>query len=161
MRALYVPMSDNAWAQYYAAQASQAGAGFQGQQFQRGAGLGSIFRGIFRALLPIAKSAGKVVGRQALKTGALIANDVVSGTSIKAAAKRRGRQGAARILKRASRKLQTGKGLGRRPRKRRTPARKRTAKRTTIKRKKRKAPATKRRRGKKRKVSDQLGFYYQ
>ena len=152
MRVVYVPLSDNAWAQYYASQASQAGAGFQGQQYQRGAGLGSIFRGIFRALLPIAKSAGKVVGRQALKTGALIANDVVAGTSIKAAAKRRGRQGAAKVLKRASRKLQTGKGLGRRPRK------KRVTRKGPIKRK-RKAPARKRT-AKKRKVSDQLGFYY-
>ena len=156
MRTTYAPLSDRAWAQYYATQASQTGGGFEGMRYQRGTGLGSLFRSLFRVLMPVAKTAGRAIGKQALSTGAQIASDVVAGQSIKESAKRRGRAGAAALLKRASRKLQRGKGLGRR-RKRAT--KKRLGK--TIKRaRKRKAPAKKRGRPKKKKLSDQLGFYY-
>ena len=157
MRALYTPLSDHAWAQYYAGQATQSGAGFQGLRYQRGAGLGSIFRGLFRFLLPVAKSAGKAVGKQALATGAQIASDVVGGANIKTAAKRRARAGAAKLMKRAARKIQTGKGLGRRPPKKRA-ARKKPRK--SIKRTQKRKATTTRRQTKKRKVADQLGFYY-
>jgi hypothetical protein len=73
--------------------------------YQRGAGLGSVFRGIFRALLPIAKTAGKSIGRQALATGAQIASDVVSGKPIKEAVKRRGKAGATNLLRKATKKF--------------------------------------------------------
>ena len=156
---MYTPLSDRAWAQYYASQAAQSGAGFQGMRYQRGAGLGSIFRGLFRFLLPVAKSAGKAVGKQALATGAQIASDVVAGTDIKTAAKRRARAGAAKLMKRAARKIQTGKGLGRRPRKKKR-ATKRKKPRKSIKRTGKRKATTTRRQTKKRKVADQLGFYY-
>ena len=147
MRAVFVPISDKVWADYYCRQAG--GGGFVGLPHQRGGGLGSFFRGIFRALLPLAKSAGKAVGKQALATGAQIASDVVAGKNIKAAAKLRTRKGASKLLRSAASKL--GRGLGRKPIKRR---RKRPIKRKA---------ATKRRRTakKRRLVVDQLGTYYQ
>jgi len=140
MRAAYIAPSQDEWEEYYMDQAEQAGAGFIGMPYQRGGGLGSIFRGIFRALLPIAKSAGKSIGRQALATGAQIAADVAGGEGIKAATKRRGREGLSNALETAHRKLQDGSGVGKRP------------KNTTSKVKK---PTAKRQ-----KVEDPFGFYY-
>jgi len=162
MRVLYAPASDRAWAQYYLGQASQSGAGFLGLPYQRGAGLGSIFRGLFRALLPVVKNAGKSIGRQALSTGAQIASDVVAGEPIKAAVKRKGKAGAAVLLQKAAKKLQTG---GKRRRKRKTTRRKKRTtpsrrRKTTGNTRKRKTRGTRKRRiTKRRKVTDQLGFY--
>ena len=141
MRVTYTEVPERFWTQYYAQQSRQHGAGFIGSPYQRGGGLGSLFRGIFRALLPVAKSAGKAIGKQALSTGAEIASDIVAGKGIKEAAKRRGKAGTAALLRKAATKLQRGKGIGRRP------------KRLAKKKKKKKA-------GKKTKFTDQLGLYY-
>lgn len=161
MRVAYYPEADKVWTQYYMNQATQSGAGFIGMPYQRGSGLGSVFRGIFRALMPFVKSAGKSIGRQALSTGAQIASDLAAGKPIKETAKRHGSIGASQLLQQAAAKLaQQGSGLRR---KRRTATRKpaikkrKTAKKGT-KRKKKKT--TKRRSAKKVKFADQLGFYY-
>jgi hypothetical protein len=152
MRVLYSSPPDRAWAQHYAMQSMQSGAGFVGMPYQRGAGLGSFFKGVFRALLPMAKSAGKTLGRQALSTGAQIASDMVSGDTIKVAVKRRGKQATKKLLKKAVKKIQTG---GRRKKRRKTSVKKTKRKRKTPTRKRKKSSTKKRR-----KVSDQLGFYY-
>jgi len=147
MRVIYVPCNERAWAQYYNSQALQHGGGFYAAlPYQRGAGLGSLFRGIFRAILPVAKSVGKTVGRQALQTGSEIASDVLSGKSLKDAAEERGKAGASVLLKKAARKLsrQKGRGLGIRS----------TKKQNT-------RPAPKSIKRNKKKTKDQLGFYYQ
>ena len=149
MRIVYVPSNEKVWTQYYNSQALQHGSGFVGQPYQRGAGLGSLFKGLFRAILPVAKSVGKSVGRQALRTGTEIASDVLAGKSLKDAAEERGRVAASKLLKRAGRKIarQKGQGLGIRNTKKQT-----TKPPTTIK------GAAKK--GRKR-VKDQLGFFYQ
>jgi len=151
MRVIYVPGNERLWAQYYNSQALQHGSGFVGQPYQRGAGLGSLFRGLFRAILPVAKSVGKSVGRQALQTGTEIASDVLAGKSIKDSAELRGRVAASKLLKKAGRniagKRQKGRGLGIRNRRKKT-----TRSPATIK-----GPA---KRGRKR-AKDQLGFFYQ
>ena len=143
MRAIYVQPSDKEWAQYY----SQQGSGFIGLPYQRGGNLGSIFRGIFRALFPLAKSAGKAIGKQALRTGAEIASDVVGGTKLSESIKRRGKSAAANLMTKAATKLQEGGRLGKRP--------------NSIKggpqQKKR---ITKPRKTQKTKQVDQLGVYY-
>lgn len=105
MRVAYVPPTPEDWAEIFS---QQTGAGFVGMPYQRGAGLGSIFRGIFRALLPIVKHAGKAIGKQALSTGAEIVSDVAAGNSIKEAVKRRTKAGTAKLLNRAATKLQSG-----------------------------------------------------
>ena len=81
MRVAYIPINDRVWAQHFV---KQAGGGFVGIPYQRGGGLGSIFRSIFRAILPIAKSAGRVVGKQALRTGSELASDLIAGKNLKA-----------------------------------------------------------------------------
>ena len=160
MRVIYVPGNERTWAQYYGSQALQHGAGFSAAMpYQRGAGLGSLFRGIFRTILPMAKQVGKTVGRQALRTGGEIASDVLAGRSIKESAEERGKIGASKLLKKASRKLQQ-------PRKRKTTKRqkgrglgfRRNKKKTTTTT----GPKTIKggvKRGRKR-VQDQLGFFF-
>ena len=148
MRAAYNPMSDHDWTHYYLSQAAnQSGAGFVGMPYQRGSGLGSFFRGVFRALMPIVKSAGKSIGKQALSTGADMASDNVAGNSIKRVVKRHGRKGAESLLRKAAAKLaeqQEGSGLGK-----------------VTKKKKKAAPRKKRRKKKQTKPrQDQFGLYY-
>ena len=120
MRITFVPADERFWADYYASQAKQSGGGYAAAMpYQRGAGLGSIFKGLFRAILPVAKSVGKSVGRQALQTGTEIASEVLAGKSIKVAAEERGKAGASKLLKQAqgnmnrkNRRKQKGQGLG-------------------------------------------------
>ena len=110
MRVIYVPGNEKMWSQYYGDQATQYGGGFRAAlPYQRGAGLGSFFRGIFRAILPVAKSVGKTVGRQALSTGVQIADDIVSGKTADEAFKTRGRQAASNLVKKAARKVNAPK----------------------------------------------------
>lgn len=114
MRATYIPLSEDDWSEFYRAQAGQSGhglPGFQGLPYQRGNGLGSLFKGLFRMILPVAKNVGKVLGKEALSTGALIAQDLVRGDStFKDSLEKNSRKGAANVLQKLHTKLQTGKG---------------------------------------------------
>ena len=105
--------SEVQWDQYFMDQAVQSGHGaFHGSNFQRGHGLGNLFRGLFRMIVPIASAAAKTLGREAVFTGANIAHDVLSGQNIKTAAKRQGRQSASRLVDKVQKKLHNQKGQG-------------------------------------------------
>ena len=56
--------------------------GFKGVGIQRGYGLGSMFRSLFRSAIPFLKSGAKAVGKAALKTGMGVANDFIAGKHI-------------------------------------------------------------------------------
>jgi len=114
-----------AWQNFFLSQQHGDGiSGFEGVPFQRGSGIGSIFRGLLRLILPVAKSAGKTaikaIGRQALSTGSELAGDVLRGEEIKKSMNKRGRRAVKRLASQAGRKLsqagrgrrQKGKGLG-------------------------------------------------
>ena len=116
------------WDLFFRTQIAQHGNGyFYGSPFQRGwgpkgqtgHGLGNIFRSLFRFLVPVAKKAVKVVGKQALRSGIDVAGDVVDGQSIKQSLKSRGREGLQNLVKKARGEIsgQEGKGLGSRQRK--------------------------------------------
>jgi len=95
--------------------------GFQGIRYQRGAGLGSFFRGVFRAALPVISSIGKTVGQQALSSGAAMMRDVGNGDSVRTAFKNRGREAAEELLTKAANAVkQTGSGRFRLRRKKRS-----------------------------------------
>ena len=74
---------------YYARQAGGALPYFAGAQYQRSHGLGSLFGGLLRSVMPLVKRGALALGKGALKTGVRIAGDVLSGQNIKTAAKRR------------------------------------------------------------------------
>ncbi|MCP4652599.1 MAG: hypothetical protein GY858_04365 [Candidatus Omnitrophica bacterium] len=119
------PSGGKQWEQFFQ---YQEGAGFHGDPYQRGFGLASIFSGIFRKVLPIAKTAGKSLPKQALNTGLNVASDVIEGRDIGESLEEHGRQSAANLIRRSHAALgtktrkpkkkvykgrrQTGKGLG-------------------------------------------------
>lgn len=117
MRVTYNPDAETFWDNYYLGQAKQSGHGlasFQGMPYQRGAGIGSLFRSLFRLIVPIGKSAAKAIGKEALSAGANIAGDFVKGRSFKESAAEHGKKAAANLAQKAATRLQTGKGLGKR-----------------------------------------------
>ena len=69
------------YTRYYA---NQSGGGDVGSVYrasfrvQRGHGIGSFFRGLFRFVKPLLYSGAKAVGREALKTGSNIITDILN-----------------------------------------------------------------------------------
>lgn len=75
--------------------------GYQGLPYQRGGGIGSFFRGLFKMAVPLFKKAAKSVGKQALKTGAAVVADVARGQDILPSLKEHGLEGAAALADKA------------------------------------------------------------
>ena len=65
--------------QYYRNQVGTGLPVFRGNRVQRGHGLGSMFKGLLKSVVPLVKSGAKSLGKQALSTGLDITRDVLSG----------------------------------------------------------------------------------
>lgn len=119
MHVYFNPEDYTIWLDYYTGQAAQTGYGvdgFHGVPYQRGAGLGSFFRSLFRMAVPVLKSVGRNVGKHALTAGANIATDIVKGRPLFESAKDHSRRETSHLLDDASKALQqSGQGLGIRP----------------------------------------------
>ena len=73
----------------------QTGSGlpaFRGGVMQKGYGLGGIFKGIMRSVVPKLRQGLAYVGKRALKTDLESLRDVAAGGDIKSSLKRRARQ---------------------------------------------------------------------
>ena len=69
MRKLYTP-NHKLYEEYYLNQAKQNGGNlpaFHGARFQQGYGLGSIFKGLFRWVMPHLQQGAKVLGKKRYK----------------------------------------------------------------------------------------------
>ena len=80
---------------YYRNQSQQKGghlAAFHGGLTQRGHGLGSIFRGLYRWAIPHIHSGMKAVGQRALTEGLGVAQDVMNGERMSDSVKKRGKK---------------------------------------------------------------------
>ncbi len=124
MHVKFNPEDYNVWLEYYAGQAAQTGfgiEGFRGTPYQRGAGLGSFFRSLFRMAVPVLRSVGRQVGKHALTAGANIATDFVQGKPLFESAKEHSKRETSQLLQEASKALQSGEGLGTRPKSINTP----------------------------------------
>ena len=161
MRADFVPQGPNFWQTSLSHDTADF---YVGNRYQRGGSLGSFLKGLLRFVVPIVKSAGKQIGKQALRTGAAIATDVAEGKPLRESAIDRAGEGVEQLImkrapkrKRAAGKRATGKRgkrqIGRGKRQKGKGVGKRPAPRTSIN-----APATKKKRAitKKR---DTFGFY--
>ena len=94
MRKLYTP-NHKLYEEYYLNQAKQKGGNlpaFHGARFQRGYGLGSIFKGLFRWAIPHLQQGAKMLGKKALQTGVQVAQDVLGGENVKTATNKRAKQ---------------------------------------------------------------------
>ena len=115
MRTLYYPESVSDW-EYNLLQTGGSLPRFSGVPYQRGQGIGSFFRGLFRAIWPTLKTVGIAAGKEALKAGSEAARDHFNeGTDAKTALKKRGKQAAGRVLTKLGEHLQKGEGIGSRP----------------------------------------------
>lgn len=76
-----------AYEDYYCQQSGSGMPVFQGSRTQRGHGLGSILSGFFRSAWPLIQTGAKALGKQFLRTGLHIANDVADGKNFKEASK--------------------------------------------------------------------------
>ena len=87
---------------------------YVGARYQRGHGLGSIFRSIARIAMPmikrVGKSAVKAVGREVAKSGSSFISDVMKGVPVKKAAKSRSRQGLQNVMKKGQRMVMGAAG---------------------------------------------------
>ncbi len=114
MRTNYSTESKDFWKNAYL---SQHGSGYYSEQpFERGTGIGSFFRGLFRSIFPVVKSMGKEAAKQALTAGVGIANDYLTGSNVKQSIKRRGKQAVGNTLEASGKyiKGQSGDGIGNR-----------------------------------------------
>ena len=94
MKKLHTP-NHKLYEQCYVDQARQKGGNlpaFHGARFQRGYGLGSIFRGLFRWAMPHLQQGAKVIGKKALQTGVNLVQDVLDGDNIKTVVHKRTKQ---------------------------------------------------------------------
>jgi len=74
---------------YYLNQSGNGMSVFHGARMQRGHGLGSFLSGLFRNAWPLIQTGAKAFGKQFLRTGLQIANDVADGQELKESGKRR------------------------------------------------------------------------
>ena len=68
---------------------------------QRGLGLGSVLGGLFRMAVPLLKQGGKALLKEGAKTGLQVAQDVMSGQTLKTAAQQRAKQAGKRLFEQA------------------------------------------------------------
>ena len=107
MRSQHISSSDH-YKQYYLKQATQKGGGpyFAGRLFQKGAGIGSIFASLFKRALPFLSRASNHIGKAALKTGANVLADTVSGQRFQDSLKNRVKETGRELKRDAVAKLQ-------------------------------------------------------
>ena len=71
MRKQYV--DDGMYDNYYLGQVGSGGSAFAGDSYQRGHGIGGIFRGLFRAATPLLKRGVMAIGKQIIRSGGRVA----------------------------------------------------------------------------------------
>jgi len=91
---------------------------YQGSPYQRGYGLGGLFRSFFRTAAPLLKSGVKAIGKQLFHSGVNLMNDISQGQDLKGAAKRRFKEAGKVLTDKAASKVKNMIGNGKRNKKR-------------------------------------------
>ncbi|KAI6232668.1 hypothetical protein M3Y99_00099400 [Aphelenchoides fujianensis] len=81
---------------------------------QRGQGLGTVLKSVWRWLSPVVKSAGASLGNEGLATTARILTNVAQGAPVQETARKETAEGAKNLLRKASKKYLDGSGKKRR-----------------------------------------------
>ena len=91
-------------------------AGYRGARFQRGYGIGGIFKSLARYAIPLFKHAAKVVGKRALRAATEVGQDVLQGKNVRESVETRGGKVVKDFAEQGARTLlrQTGHGRKRR-----------------------------------------------
>lgn len=117
---MYVPYQccQKSFEDYYVQQTGRGLNYYQGSSHQRGYGLGGLFRSFFRAAVPLFKSGAKAVGKQLFRSGVDLLNDVTKGENVEMAVKKRLKEAGNVLTDKASTKVKTLIGSGKRNKKR-------------------------------------------
>jgi hypothetical protein len=120
-RAVYIPESVDFWQHQVLQTGGAAFTVFAGTPHQRGAGIGSFFRSLWRGIVPLIRhpivgKVGKAIAKQAAISGASLLSDVVKGEKIKPALEARGREAVSQLAEAAAESLKNkdmmGSGIG-------------------------------------------------
>ena len=103
---------------YYTNQCGNGLNFYQGAAHQKGYGIGGLFRSLFRVAVPLFKSGAKAIGKQVLKSGVGLVNDLAHGVDVKTAAKQRLKEAGRSLADKANTKVKTMIGSGQRNKKR-------------------------------------------
>lgn len=103
---------------YYVGQTGNGLPYYRGIPLQKGYGIGGFFAKLFRSALPFLVSGAKSVGKEVLRTGTLVANDVLAGENFKESTQKRTRFAGKNLARRALDKARNMVGNGRFKRKR-------------------------------------------
>ena len=103
--------------EYYDTQNASRGDGiprvFVGSPYQRGHGIGSFLGGLFRKVLPFLSKGVRAVGKEALRAGINVIEDIENNTPFKEAVKSRFKESSGNLKRKAKEKitsLMTGTG---------------------------------------------------
>ena len=104
--------------EHYAGQTGSGLPHYRGISFQKGYGLGGIFRRLFRADFPFFVKGAKTIGKESVLTGSRVASDVISGQDFSEALKSRSKESGKYLAQKAIDKVQSMVGKGKYKRKR-------------------------------------------
>ena len=79
---------------------------------QRGHGLGSLVKGLFRTATPLLKRGAIALGKEALSTGLNIVEDTLSGQTLKSAAKKNVSRAGKRLMSKTVKGIKKRKQVG-------------------------------------------------
>uniref|UniRef100_A0A1I8BTK0 UBIQUITIN_CONJUGAT_2 domain-containing protein n=1 Tax=Meloidogyne hapla TaxID=6305 RepID=A0A1I8BTK0_MELHA len=85
---------------------------FRGIPYQRGGGLGSVFRSFLRYLIPYGKQIGSAIGKQGLESGSRVLTNVLEGKDLKETLIDEGKTGIKSLLQKAADNVDKQKGKG-------------------------------------------------
>lgn len=83
----------------------------RGYGIQTGAGIGDVFRGIWRFFLPLVNRAGSAISTEALNTGQRIIEKLKEGQPLKSSIVTEGKRGIDKVLEQGGLPKQFGSGL--------------------------------------------------
>lgn len=80
---------------------------FHGYPYQRGAGIGALFKSVLRFLMPLGKEAGLAIGRQGMESTSRLLSNVLEGKPLKEALQEQTRTGVQNLLTKAADRVAT------------------------------------------------------
>lgn len=103
---------------YYTGQIGNGLPYYKGAVLQKGYGIGGFFAKLFRSAMPFLVRGAKTVGKEALRAGTMVANDMLSGEDFKTSFKQRTKESGKTLARKAVRKADEMIGRGKLKRKR-------------------------------------------
>ena len=81
--------------------------------YQNGSGISDILRHLWRTFMPVLKTTGKAIGKEALHTGSRVLEDIAQGTDVKESLAKEALKGVENVIDKSAtfRRRQQGSGI--------------------------------------------------